>query len=172
MPNEDRYQTATQIGEIGVNLVATQLILKSRGRLSPFNPMADDGRINLIIHDKETGRSFAIQVISRTETVLRDGKRSNNLHFEVPDATFNPIRDGYLLAIYFEPFSEQNDVKRAWIVPMTELTEVMTEYESANKIFRMRPNYTAESKDNFTGYRYKGLREVCSKLIRRFDIGT
>jgi hypothetical protein len=70
------------------------------------------------------------------------------------------------LAIYFEPFSEQNDVKRAWIVPMTELTEVMTEYETAKgKMYRMRPNYAEESKDNFTAYRYKGLREVCSELI-------
>ena len=47
--------TATQKGAIGESIVAIQLILESGGRLSPFEPLADDDGIDLLIYDKETG---------------------------------------------------------------------------------------------------------------------
>ncbi|MCH8158120.1 MAG: hypothetical protein IID18_10300 [Nitrospinae bacterium] len=41
--------TTTQIGAIGEHIAASQLMLASQGRLSPFLPMADDDGIDLLI---------------------------------------------------------------------------------------------------------------------------
>ena len=49
--------TATQKGAIGESIVAIQLIVESGGRLSPFEPLADDDGIDLLIYDKQTGYS-------------------------------------------------------------------------------------------------------------------
>ena len=57
--------TDTQIGTIGEMTVASQLMLASGGRFSPFLPFADDDGIDLIIYDKVTGISLPVQVKAR-----------------------------------------------------------------------------------------------------------
>ena len=58
--------TTTQIGAIGEHIAASQLMLASQGRLSPFLPMADDDGIDLLIFDKVTRSTLPIQIKSRT----------------------------------------------------------------------------------------------------------
>ena len=57
--------TSTQIGAIGEDIVASGLMIASHGRLSPFQPVADDDGIDLLIYDKKTGKALPIQVKSR-----------------------------------------------------------------------------------------------------------
>ena len=45
-------------------MVASALLIASNGRLSPFAPLADDHGIDLIVLDKVTRRTLAIQVKS------------------------------------------------------------------------------------------------------------
>jgi hypothetical protein len=66
--------TSTQIGTLAENLVANSLLLESDGRLSPFNPVADDGGIDLLIYDKDTGNAIPLQVKSRTKTMVGHSK--------------------------------------------------------------------------------------------------
>ena len=58
--------SATQIGAIAENLVANELMIESKGRLSSFQPVADDDGINVLIYDKQTGRAVPIQIKTRT----------------------------------------------------------------------------------------------------------
>lgn len=56
--------TSSQKGTISEYFVATALMTASDGRLSPFVPLSDDHGIDLIVLDKETGRSVSVQVKS------------------------------------------------------------------------------------------------------------
>ena len=89
--------TETQKGIVAENLVARHLIIESRGRLSPFRAVADDGGIDLLIYDKETGKALPLQIKSRTKTLRCNPK---NVHFEIRLATFNENQDAYVLAVF------------------------------------------------------------------------
>ncbi len=115
--------TETQIGSIGENLVATQLILESRGRLSLFKPMADDVGIDLLVYDKGTGVALPFQVKSRTKTLKRHLKI---VHFQVRLATFNEEQEAYLLAVFVDAARREFRIKRSWLIPMRELPMVAT----------------------------------------------
>ena len=63
--------SSTQIGTIAENHVANMLMITSGGRLSAFQPVADDDGIDLLIYDKKSGRALPAQVKSRTVTINR-----------------------------------------------------------------------------------------------------
>ena len=52
--------TSTQIGALAENVVANELMIESGGRLSPFQPIADDDGIDLLVYDKVTGNALPI----------------------------------------------------------------------------------------------------------------
>ena len=135
--------TETQKGAIGENLVAQDLILKSNGRLSPFKPVADDTGIDLLVYDKETGKAWPLQVKTRTKTL----KGSPNItHFEVRKATFDASLDGAVLAVLFDPEKSDLVVKRAWLIPMREFSDVASQRATKHVI---RPSKKMDSKDKF-----------------------
>ena len=158
-----RQVSATQIGTIAENLVATQLILESKGRLSPFKPMADDGGIDLLVYDKDTGRAIPIQIKSRTKTLKRNPK---TVHFEVRLATFNENQDAYLLGALFDPSANKLGVRRAWLIPMRELHGVAA---SRTEKLVIRPSLDMRSQDRYTPYRCEGIAEVARRLIKHFE---
>ena len=82
--------SSTQIGAIAENHVTNMLIITSGGRLSAFQPVADDDGIDLLIYDKKSGRALPAQVKSRTVTINRSGsqERSDIVHFEIREATY------------------------------------------------------------------------------------
>lgn len=61
--------SSTQIGTIGENLLVNAVMKASEGRLSPFQPYADDDGLDLLFYDKQTGNSVAIQLKCRTSTL-------------------------------------------------------------------------------------------------------
>ena len=65
--------TSTQIGAIGENLLVNAVMKASDGRLTPFQPLADDDGLDVLFFDKLTGGSVAVQLKCRTVTpLLRD----------------------------------------------------------------------------------------------------
>ncbi len=153
--------TATQKGAIGESIVAIQLILKSDGRLSPFEPLADDDGIDLLIYDKQTGYAAPIQVKTRTGTVKR---HPNIVHFEVRRATFDSNVDGFVLAVLLDP--DGYKVVRAWLLPMGELPGVAGSNENR---FVIRPSMKMGSKDKYSRFRCEGIAGVAERLREHFD---
>ena len=65
------------------NLVANEVKIESGGRLSPFQPIADDDGIDVLFYDKVIGGSIPIQIKARTKTVNKPGSKisGNTVHF-------------------------------------------------------------------------------------------
>ena len=90
MPSKSSAVTATQKGSIGESIVKIGLILESAGRLSPFDPFADDDGIDLLVYDKKIGNAVPVQVKTRVQAT----KRNPTVQFQVRCATFDPgVRD-------------------------------------------------------------------------------
>src|SRR5688500_15611879 len=96
--------SSTQIGAIGENLLVNAVMKASDGRLSPFQPLADDCGLDVLFFDKLTGNSVAVQLKCRTVTIKDPytGKRGNTVHFMVRQATFNEARAAYVVAALFD----------------------------------------------------------------------
>ena len=151
--------TTTQIGAIGEHIAASQVMLASSGRLSPYLPMADDDGIDLLIRDKITGSTLPIQIKSRT---AMDNSTGGTVQFDVRLKTLN--QDGYLLALLFD--WQAASVERAWFVPMRELEGIAI--RSQNKL-SIRPSVKDASRDRYTPYRCYGMAEVAERIMGEFD---
>lgn len=68
--------TSTQIGAIGENLLINAVTKASDGRLSAFQPVADDDGIDVLFFDKQTGNAVAIQLKCRTATLESGGQKA------------------------------------------------------------------------------------------------
>ncbi len=86
--------SSTQIGAIGENLLVNAVMMASDGRLSPFQPLADDDGLDVLFYDKRTGNSVAIQLKCRTVSIRKRNseERGNVVHFQIRQATFNDAR--------------------------------------------------------------------------------
>ena len=113
--------TSTQIGKVGETIVAAQLMLTSKGRLSPFLPIADDGGIDLLVYDKATHRSLPVQVKGR----VNHGEVSSRpvFQFDVRRATFVHHPGAFLLAVLLD--LTYGTVQRGWLIPMSDLEKVV-----------------------------------------------
>ena len=102
--------TSTQIGSIAENLVANEVMIDSGGRLSPFQPIADDDGIDVLFYDKVIGGSIPIQIKARTKTVNKPGSKisGNTVHFEVRKATFDTDRNAYLRCVLLDSALREN----------------------------------------------------------------
>lgn len=58
-------------------MIANEIMIESNGRLTPFQPIADDDGL---IYDKVTGKSVPIQIKARTNTLKKsDSSGRENL---------------------------------------------------------------------------------------------
>lgn len=151
--------TTTQIGAIGEHIAASQIMLASSGRLSPFLPMADDDGIDLLVRDKITGATLPIQIKSRTAI---DRSTRGTVQFDVRLKTLSS--DGYLLALLFD--WRAASLKRAWLVPMHELESVAIIRHDKLSI---TPAVKDTSRDRYTPYRCNSMAEVTDKITGEFD---
>jgi hypothetical protein len=161
--------TTTQIGALAENLVANELMIESKGRLSPFQPVADDDGIDLLIYDKRTGRSCPIQIKARTNTINKRGKqeRSNTAHFEIRKSTFNDSRNTMLLCVLLS--KDLRSTERAWLVPFSEL-KVLTRQSPSKYV--IRANKLLSSKDKYSPYQCRSINEVVERMFAQFDSDT
>lgn len=153
--------SSTQIGAIGENLLVNAVMKASDGRLSPFQPLADDDGLDVLFFDKLTGRSVAIQLKCRTVTLFKPGtkERGTSTHFEVRRATFNETRRTYLVAALMN--DDLTQFIATWFIPLALLPQIG---RSAAKKFVIRPNTAASSKDKFISYRCS-MPELVARII-------
>jgi len=156
--------TSTQIGKVGETIVAAQLMLTSKGRLSPFLPIADDGGIDLLVYDKATHRSLPVQVKGR---VNHGEVSSRPVQFDVRRATFVHRPDAFLLAVLLD--LTYGTVQRGWLIPMSDLEKVS---QQDAQLFSITPSPSAISKDRYTPYRCAAMVEVTDRLIAHLDQAT
>lgn len=142
--------SSTQIGAIGENLLVNSVLKASDGRLSPFQPLADDDGLDVLFFDKLTGRSVAIQLKCRTVTLFKPGTkvRGNITHFEVRRATFNEARQSYLVAALLD--EHLTHFVTTWFMPLALLPKLG---RNAASKFVIRPSIAETSKDRFVPYR-------------------
>lgn len=154
--------TTTQIGKVGETIVGAQLMLASAGRLSPFLPIADDGGIDLVVHDKVTGRSLTLQVKGRVAKDEDGG--SGYTQFDVRIATLREDAGMFLLAVLLD--LDKGGVQRAWLIPMAELAAVSL--RKADKL-SITPSPSPTSRDRYTPYRCHSMADVAARLIGHLD---
>lgn len=154
--------SSTQIGTIGENLLVNAVMKASEGRLSPFQPYADDDGLDLLFYDKQTGNSVAIQLKCRTVTLYKASsqERGNVVHFDVRQATFNAARHTYLVAALFT--SDLSQFEAIWFIPMEHLPTVARD---VSKKWVIRPSKVPTSTDRYAAYRCLTVNELADRII-------
>jgi hypothetical protein len=158
--------TSTQIGALAENLLANLLMIESKGRLSPFQPIADDDGIDVLIFDKVTGSSLPIQVKARTSTIYKSGtkERGNIAHFEVRKTALKLERDVLFACILLN--ENMTSIESAWLIPSSDLVTIARSNESK---FIIRASKSSESKDKYSQFRHASAKTFAKALIKRFD---
>ncbi len=159
-----RALTTSQIGKIGETLVASQLMLASGGRLSPFLPLADDDGIDLVLLDKVTAAALTIQVKSRTGV---DNEKAQTVEFDVRLATFSARADAYMLALLLDEAGQ--GIRSAWLVPNAELERVSN--RKRDKLV-ITPSAKTTSNDRYAPYRCRTFAQVCARFLTALDDRT
>lgn len=154
--------SSTQIGVIGENLLVNAVMKASDGRLSPFQPLADDDGLDVLFFDKLTGNSAAIQLKCRTSALFKPGttERGNTVHFEVRKATFNDARRAHLVAALFN--EELTHFVTTWFMPLSVLPQVAR--DSSDK-WVIRPSKASITTDRFLSYRCLTADELAQRII-------
>lgn len=147
--------TSTQKGKVTEQLVASALLIASNGRLCPFVPLADDHGLDLIVLDKVTRRSVAIQVKSAIANASRD-----TVQFDVRKQTYSAAEGEYLLMVVFEP--ARMGLAVSWLIPMTQVPKCST--EQAEK-FALVPSLKATSNDRCRPYRHDDAHALVAALL-------
>lgn len=142
----------TQIGCIGEKLVSAHLLIASNGRLSPFQPLADDDGVDLVVLDKLTRRSLCLQVKSRARI-----DSGGTVQFDVRRQTFIPASGAFLLAVLLDLGA--GAITCSWLVPMTDLERV-----AQPGSLTIVPNPKETSQDRYTPYRCHSISEVCRRM--------
>src|ERR1700710_2498822 len=91
--------TSTQIGAVGEAVVATGLMLASKGQLSPYRPIADDDGIDLLLVDKTSRAIVQLQVKCRMRV---DVAKAQTVQFDVQTNTFAEGARGFILGILLD----------------------------------------------------------------------
>lgn len=151
----------SQIGKLGETLFATQLMLASGGRLSPFLPLVDDDGVDLILFDKVTAAALTIQVKTRTQV---DNEKAQTVEFNVRRATFTDRTGAYTLGILLGERGQ--DIRSAWLIPNAKL-EAMS--NGKRDKFVLTPSAKATSRDRYAEYRCADMDTVCARLILVLD---
>jgi hypothetical protein len=155
IPDPSRL-TSTQIGAVGETVVATGLMLASRGRLSPYRPLADDDGIDLLLVDKPSRSIAQLQVKSRTKV---DNQKAQTVQFDVQLGTFAEGARGYVLAILLDGAALQ----KAWLIPAAKLRSVAR--SSPDKLVIVA-SAKAKTKDRFRKFRHDDFESVARAILR------
>jgi hypothetical protein len=155
--------SSTQIGSIAENLVANELMIESNGRLSSFQPVADDDGIDVLFYDKITGKALPVQIKARTNTINKRGKqeRGNTVHFEVRKASVKEARKVMLLCVLLN--KNLASTERAWLIPLSKIHEVAS--NKATK-YVIRANKQLNTNDKYKRFQCENVEEVAKRLIK------
>ena len=149
--------TSSQKGTISEYVVATALMMESAGRLSPFVPLSDDHGVDLVVLDKETGRSVAVQVKSRMGTA---SSSRGTVQFDVHKSTYWAKDGAMLLAIVLRP--SPIAIEASWLIPMSEVPRLGADRP---KKYALRPNRSPKSRDEYSEFRHADVASLVTGLI-------
>lgn len=161
--------TSTQKGVIAEHIVANELMIETDGRFSPFSPLADDEGIDLLIYDKKTGKALPIQIKSRTGGIIKKGKESNTIHFEIRTVSLKNKKYAYFLAVLLT--KDIRSVERAWLIPMKDISSLLN-IRKKQKKYIMRANKSLTTKDKFRDYQFENINEVTKRIKKILDNKT
>ena len=161
--------TSTQKGVIAEHIVANELMIETDGRFSPFSPLADDEGIDLLIYDKKTGKALPIQIKSRTGGIIKKGKESNTIHFEIRTVSLKNKNYAYFLAVLLT--KDIRSVERAWLIPMKDISSLLN-IRKKQKKYIMRANKSSTTKDKFRKYQFENINEVTKRIKKILDNKT
>lgn len=158
--------TSTQIGAIGENLLVNAVMKASEGRLSPYQPVADDDGVDVLFFDKLTGGAVAIQLKCRTVALRKRGsdERGEAVHFEVRQATFKEARRAYLVAGLFS--SDLSTFECTWLVPLAKLPEISN---IKTDKYVIRPSKSLTSADRYVSFRCLTVEELARRILAVCD---
>jgi hypothetical protein len=161
-PPLTRHLSSTQIGAIGENLLVNAVMKASKGRLSPFKPVADDDGLDVLFFHKDTGNSVAIQLKCRANTDRRSNskERGNTAQFDVRKATFKDERRASLVAGLLN--EGMTDFVCAWFIPMEEMNKVGNERSDK---YVITPSKAEVCKDKYKKYRYENTDKLVQRII-------
>ncbi len=151
--------TSTQKGKVTEQLVASALLIASNGRLAPFVPLADDHGLDLIVLDKRTRRTIAIQVKSAIANASR-----GTVQFDVRKQTYSEAKGEYLMLVVFEP--ERIALAASWLIPMDKVPDVSTEQQEK---FALVPSLKSASQDRCRRYRHDDIRSLVGAILQELD---
>ncbi|GBE17339.1 hypothetical protein BMS3Abin15_01181 [bacterium BMS3Abin15] len=158
--------SSTQKGALAENIVSNELMIETKGRLSPFKPMADDDGIDVLIYDKLTIRSVPLQIRSSTNTIKKRGKqeRSNTAYFELKKSALKKERKAFLLCVLLK--QNMKTAERAWLFPLDQLHKIASKGKDK---YIIRANKQLSTKDKFKNYQCESIKEVAKRLIKYFE---
>jgi len=151
------YLTATQKGAVAENIVASRIISASRGRLSPFLPVADDGGVDLLVFDKKTQSALPVQVKSRTVTVKGQGRR---VRFQIRKSTFSELPGMMVLGMFFDWQSQQP--RWMWLLPGDAIAAEATDHGIH---YVLTPSMDVNTHDKWKQYRFNCFDELVRRLM-------
>lgn len=147
--------SSSQKGKVTETLLAATLILASGGRLSPFVPISDDHGIDLIVLDKQTHRSIAVQVKSAIPNAAR-----GTVAFDVRKATHSEAPGRYLIAVAFAPANVA--LTASWLIPLSEIANISN--ETSDK-YKLSANPSPTSNDRYARYRQVDAKAMADAVV-------
>jgi hypothetical protein len=161
--------SSTQIGAIGENVVANELMKQSKGRLSPFYSIADDDGIDLLVYDKQSGRAVPVQVKTRTTALKKAGTqdRGNQVYFEVRKSALREYDLAHLVAVLLS--EDLATIRCAWFIPMKD---VAAKARKGKDKFVVVASMAEASKDRFTSYRCASGAGLAARVIAALEGST
>jgi len=148
--------TSSQRGRIAELYVAATLIAASGGRLSPFTPVSDDHGVDLVVLDKQTGRTAAIQV----KAWLMPAVKRRTVQFDVRKATFVDYRNTVLLALTLDAAMMSLDA--AWLIPMVDVPRIAVERPDK---YALTPSRSPSSRDRYCPYRHADTQSLTKAML-------
>jgi len=154
--------SSTQIGAIGENLLVNAVMKASDGRLSPFQPLADDDGLDVLFFDKLTGKSVAIQLKCRTVALKKPGseERGKRIHFEIRKSKFNEARRTFLVVALFN--EDMNQFLATWFLPLSLVPDLA---RSSGDKWVLRPSSAANSTDRFVDFRCATAELLAERIV-------
>jgi hypothetical protein len=153
--------TSTQIGKACEMLVACSIMLASKGRLTPFLPLADDDGLDLLLLDKLTGKTVPVQVKGRTGV---DAAGHATVQFDVRKKTLSTHYGAVLLATLIDV--ENVSIRQSWLIPMSRLEGLATD---KGDVFAIRPSTLEHAKDKCRPFRCDSMAELVRRLSAVLD---
>ena len=148
VPDLHHNVSTNQKAWISENLIAMEIMLQSKGRLSPCVPLTDDHGIDLVIFDKITAETVGLQVKVWTKAPSKQG----TIQFDTRKATFTAKPRIHYVMVYV-PFPSLQ-IEYVWWIPSINLPTVAHDKKGS---FALSCSVKPNSSDRASKYRYDRL---------------